>query len=555
MGRFLAWMLFCTVPVRAASWLHMSSPSAEVFTDCGERTARAVLNRFEMLRRVFRESSTGESPAPVKVFVFASLGEFEKYRPRPNTTGSYEPSGDQDFILLYESEALKRTASHEYLHMVMNHSSAKLPAWLEEGIPEFYSTVSVSATKVRVGGEIEPHLRLLAFEPWLSAEDLALGSPADGRIFYAESWALVHMLSLQPPWAGKLPGFIKLLSAGRDPDDAFLEAFGKSMEDAVAALHSYVRITKEATDVAPPAEEATLSPATKLTPVDAALALARMALHTDHPRIALSLYARAAKENPQSPAAVAGLGELALAERREQDAQHEFERAIAMGYRDAETYFQLALLKNDKTLLEQTLTVDPNFAEAHFLLGVRATDRGDFPAAVDYLRHAVAIKPRRFSYWNALGYAQAKAGDRAGASESARRATQIASGDQEEKMAASLTELASQASSEAAPKTKRPDVITPPSWQNRKGDTRVEGTLKRVDCDAVPVRLIVSPADAHGDIELRIQHPGSVVLTNAEGKSTNLTCGDQATPIVVEYIAASKEITRIEFKSVVIMKR
>ena len=536
----------------------MSSPSAEVFTDCGEKTARAVLNRFEILRRVFRESSSGESPAPVKVFIFASLSEFEKYRPDNNSAGTYEPSSDQDFILLYENEALKRTASHEYLHMVMNHSSAKLPAWLEEGIPEFYSTLSMNATKVRIGGEIEPHLRLLALQPWLSAEDLALGSPADGRIFYAESWALVHMLSLHPPWAGKLPGFIKLLSAGRDPDEAFTEAFGKSMEDAVAALRLYVRSTKETMDAAPPAEEVKLSPATKLAPVDATLALARMALHTDHPTLALSLYARAAKDNPQSPAAVVGLGELALAEHREQDAQREFERAIAMGYRDAETYFQLALLKNDKTLLEQTLTVDPNFADAHFLLGVRATDRGDFASAINHLRHAVAIKPRRFSYWNALGYAQAKAGDRAGASESARRATQIASGDQEEKMAASLIELASQASpesAESAPKIKRPDVITPPSWQNRKGDTRVEGTLKRVDCEVSPVRLTVSSGTTHTDIELRILNPATIVLTNAEGKSMNLTCGDQSTPIAVEFLAASKEITRIEFKSVVIMKR
>lgn len=533
----------------------MSSPSAEVFTDCGEKTARAVLNRFEILRRVFRESSAGESPAPVKVFIFASLSEFEKYRPDSNSAGAYEPSSDQDFILLYEGEALKRTASHEYLHMVMNHSAAKLPAWLEEGIPEFYSTVSVSATKIRVGGEIEPHLRLLALQPWLSAEDLALGSPADGRIFYAESWALVHMLSLQPPWAGKLPGFLKLLSQGRDQDAAFTEAFGKSMENAVAALRFYVRGTRQVTDAAPPSEGVQLSPATRLAPVDATLALARMALHTDHPRLALSLFAGAAKDNPQSPPAVVGLGELALAEHREPDAQREFERAIAMGDRDAETYFQLALLKDDATLLEQTVIVDPNFAEAHFLLGVRATDRGDFASAIDHLRHAVAIKPRRFSYWNALGYAQSKAGDRAGASESARRATQIASGDQEEKIAASLTELASAASPEPAPKTKPPDEVTPPSWQNRKGDARVEGTLKRVDCDAVPVRLTVSPEDAHGDIELLIQHPGSVVLTNAEGKSTNLTCGEQSTHIVVEYIAASKEITRIEFKSVVIMKR
>jgi hypothetical protein len=32
-------------------------------------------------------------------------------------------------------------------------------------------------------------------------------------------------------------------------------------------------------------------------------------------------------------------------------------------------------------------------------------------------------------------------------------------------------------------------------------------------------------------------------------------CGEQSRPVAVEYVAATKEITRIEFKPVVIIKR
>ncbi len=540
----------------ASTWIRISSPSVEILTDSSAGSARAVLNRFETLRRIFRESYLEESAAPVRVFLFASEAEFQKYRADPNSAGFYQHDEDRDFIVLYQATALRRNASHEYLHMVMTHASTKLPAWLEEGVPEFYSTLAVNAAKMRVGEIIEPHRHLLATQLWLSAEDLALGNPSDGRIFYAESWALVHMLSLKKPWAGGMPEFAKLVSEGRDPDEAFSQAFGKSMEDAVAALRLYVRNMKDVTEAAPPAEEFKISSPTKMTAVEVTLALADLALRTEHRSLAFDLFTRAGKENPQSPAAVAGLGELALSQGRKTDAEREFARALAMGYRDASIYFQLAMLRNNtlqngNALLEQAIAVDPNFAEAHFLLGVRATDSGNLAAAVEHLRRAVAAKPRRFSYWHALGYAQAKSGDRHGASESARRAAQIASTTQEEDMAAALAQLSSES---PAAHVKKPAVVTPPSWQNRKGDTKVEGILKRVDCDATPVRLLVA-ASGGKTVELTVRNPTAVEMVNAEGVSATLKCGQQALPIAIEYFAAGMDVTRIEFKPAAIMKR
>ncbi len=182
---------------------------------------------------------------------------------------------------------------------------------------------------------------------------------------------------------------------------------------------------------------------------------------------------------------------------------------------------------------------------------MRAADAGNLRSAIEHLRRAVALRPRRFTYWHALGYAQAKSGDRSGAAESARRAALIASNDQEEQMAAALTQLAAEPT---VVRTRKPDVVTPPSWQNPRGATRVEGILKNVDCGASPVRLVVSPRDGK-DVELLVRNPSVVELVNAQGVSTILTCGAQSVPVAVEYVAATREIARIEFKSVVIMKR
>ena len=436
--------------------------------------------------------------------------------------------------------------------MVIHHASPLLPGWLGEGLAEFYSTISVSAMKVRAGDPIEPALAALKQVRWLSAEDLALNRHADSRIFYAESWALVHMLNLSPAWRSGMPRFVKLLSEGRDQQEAFPIAFGKTMTEALAALPGYLLHLRESTSAAPPPEAPEKYQIASMPRVDATLMLAELAQRTDHPSLAKSLFLEAAGISPKSPAAVAGLGSLALAENRKADARRQFEQAIAMGNRDPGTYFELAMLTKDDAFLDRALRMDPNFAEANFLLGVHATDRGNLAGAIEHLQHAVAIEPRHFTYWHALGYAQSKAGDRQGAAASARRATLIASNAQEEEMATALTQLASDAVPAIA--VKKPAVTTPPSWQNRKGDARAEGTLTWVDCNSSPVRLVVSTSAPSGTIELSVLHPGEVELLNAEGVSTTLACGEQSRPVEIEYIAATKGITKIEFQHV-IMKR
>jgi len=100
---------------------------------------------------------------------------------------------------------------------------------------------------------------------------------------------------------------------------------------------------------------------------------------------------------------------------------------------------------------------------------------------------------------------------------------------------------------------KKPDVVTPSSWQAPKGDAHVEGTITEVICDSSPVKIVVSASN--GPIDLIVQNPDRVELINAEGASAILPCGAQSRLVVIDYIAATREIMRIEYKGRVIMKR
>jgi hypothetical protein len=194
--------------------------------------------------------------------------------------------------------------------------------------------------------------------------------------------------------------------------------------------------------------------------------------------------------------------------------------------------------------LHKTVEVSPGFAEAHFLLGVRASDRGDYSAAVEHLRRATEILPRQCYFWHALAFAYYKLGQTENSRAAAYRALNAASSPNEAAMARAAMNLT--ATTEPAAEA-RPSVVTPPSWNNRRGDHRIDGALIAVDCESSPVRLRVRAADRV--VDFRVADPKSVVLKGATASSVQLECGpNDGRPVVVEYMGDSSEVTAIEFK-------
>ncbi len=72
------------------------------------------------------------------------------------------------------------------------------------------------------------------------------------------------------------------------------------------------------------------------------------------------------------------------------------------------------------------------------ILGVRATDDGDFEAALEHLGKAVRLLPRKSYAWYSLGFAQYKGGDAEGARASLEQALRTASTPEQIRMAQTL---------------------------------------------------------------------------------------------------------------------
>ena len=447
-------LLLAALPATAAGWIRVRTGGVELLTDAGEKTARTTLDRLEQIRRIF--SVAGSGPLPLRIFVFRSEKDFRSYADHPVTGGFYQSGSERDYIVLSAGAGLTRTVTHEYVHLVLDRGPSPLPLWFEEGTAELYSNLDFGRGRMRVGEPVPGHLALLAAEKWLSASELLRANRTSplynertlAGVFYAQSWALAHMLNLAPGWREGMPRFAELLADGAEVRAAFREAFGKTPDQALEELRGYVGGLHSATVEAPPAPHPEAAAVEPVAPLEATLNLADLALEVRQPDLARGLFESAKKSQPDSPAAETGLGTLALAEDRREEARAHLERAIALGSRNGTTYFQLAMLEREAgaprrrvdQLLEQTVALDPGFGEAQFMLGSEASDDGDFESGVARLGAAARALPRKSFMWHALGYAQARLGHTDQARQAASRALSTAATEQEQRMAEALLE-------------------------------------------------------------------------------------------------------------------
>ncbi|MGH9610725.1 MAG: hypothetical protein ACRD34_13755, partial [Bryobacteraceae bacterium] len=218
-------------------WLRISAPHFEMYTTGGEQQALAELRMFEQVRHFFLETAGAKSVGsnPVRIIAFHSRQEYQPYSPNASAFAYYEQARSGDYIVLEDIAPEHRAAAlHEYTHLVLTHEGLKLPVWLSEGLADLYSTLSFDGGRVTVGAPLPGRMYALRTEPWLPLDTLfAAGQSSPeyndrqlASIFYAESWALVHMLRFGDGYAPHFGAFLAAIASGAAVPSALETAFG-----------------------------------------------------------------------------------------------------------------------------------------------------------------------------------------------------------------------------------------------------------------------------------------------------------------------------------------
>jgi hypothetical protein len=226
-----------------SEWILARSPRFEVYSHAGGSEARQVLLWFERLHSFF-EQQTGvrvDRRLPLHVLVFSSIQEYAPFRRNATAEAYYTANDRGDYIILPGPDA-DRLAAHEYWHFVAHTGALRMPLWLNEGLAEFYSTVRLEATGGRIGSAPRLHIASLRNRFWIRLPvllTLADNSPVlrereTAEIYYAESWALTHMLKLSPAYAPRFSQLLQRLASGL-PSEQALEAVYLRPLDSIAS--------------------------------------------------------------------------------------------------------------------------------------------------------------------------------------------------------------------------------------------------------------------------------------------------------------------------------
>ena len=463
-------------------WICLHSPNFELYTTDSEKAAREAIELFEQVRTAFTEILGVKLPddKPVTIVAFRDEAEYAPYRYHDGVTAytMSQPSHDyiviQDLLPEHQSMLL-----HEYTHVIINQAGIKLPLWLNEGFAELYGTMKPVGRNIRVGRVIPGRLQmarsgLTDLHEILRADSHSAAYHENDRIgiFYAESWALTHMLKFSKDYSGKFDRFLDAIGRGQ-PSDAALEAvYGKPIASIQADLWTYVNGDHFYEGVIKGRLEKSHSDPVEV-PVDAlktAVMLAGIQAHGQHRAEAIKTLEKLAQENPKQPLPYEALAWIQLGGSSPQAAIEPFQRALEFGTRDASLCLTFAIQARPSipafdylAALRRATEIDSNLSAAQKLLAAYYFNHQDYAQAVARLHQVKKLeRGQAFAYYSALSVAAFKIGNSEEAKSAASRAQEHALTAEERRKATELWQYVS--GGQPSQETPKIDENPPPQY-------------------------------------------------------------------------------------------
>ena len=542
-------------------WIALKSDSFEAFSNAGDRPAREKLMYLEQFRETLRVI-TGKQDMrlvwPVHVVIFKNASDI------PAAPKQFALGRDARMAGIAESAEFSRDSLKELARLLLYENTNRLPPDVERGLIELVSTVQIDGPHITLGAPVPEAER----------------SPG---------WALMHLVTVNPEYAGRSRVMISNLEQSGDFDAACHNAFEKSGVQIEQQADAYLKAGNFGTTSI---SGRALSMTRDFKPVqlgseDVRITLADLLLASGH-----AAEATAAYKALHGPAALEGLALIDLDNSKDREAKNALRDAIDSHSTSARAWLELGRLESDSAELQKASELNPRWAEPHFQLAELdpAIDKDQLEKRAALLKKAASLDPRNIDYWEALARTEVTAknfpeaqkawsgAERAAATDEERnrihkvrlqveqdrfeydRAERKRIADEREQDLARVkaqSEAAIHAAEDAARKKMNPDGKAPPKaevwYQEPNSGPTVQGVFERLDCLDQRARMVIQTADGE-TMQLLVSDPSQITLGG--GGEQTLTCGTQkhARQVLVHYNAkpdaklhTAGEATAIEF--------
>jgi Flp pilus assembly protein TadD len=456
------------------AWILATTPNFELYTTESQAKAREAVLHFENVRAFFvRSSKALKLPAyPVRIVAFRSEKEYRPYRPGENASAYYRGGVHHDTIVMQAlGNSSYEVATHEYVHLLLRDASDKLPMWLQEGLAEYYSTLrQTGKNSVRVGGFPEGRIATLQAYVWMDTETLiradhawlARASQEQAGVFYAQSWAMVHLLALSDEYRPKYQQFLAEVFSGAATIDALRKVYGKSVGEIRAELRNYFSASLFKAYFFPFGLEAETTPPDirPATAVEWRVALADLdAAIPEKREQARQAYARLAAENPESWELRMGMAYLELSARDLAAASQQFAAAEKLGCRDPRAFLHWGMYapaeggpRERARVFLKAAELKPGDPAIAYNAGLGLAAAGDCDAALPHLLKLPSITPAQAPFYlRAVAVCAHNTGQDDRAQVSAKQLRSLARTPQEEQLADALVRMVNEPRQQPSP--------------------------------------------------------------------------------------------------------
>lgn len=422
-------------------WVEVRSPHFLVASNAGEKQARHVAQQFEEIRGTFQAAFPKlrlDLGKPIIILAAKNenslkilLPAYWEQKGSVHPAGIYMPGEEKHYVALRldtEGENPFHVVYHEYTHALLHLNFPPLPLWLDEGLAEFYGNTVITDKEIELGRIDKSHLYLLQQTKLIPVETLLQvdhSSPYYNEqnrasIFYAESWALVHFLMLDPEARKQ-----QLLTH-------FFDAWDKSGNQVQAAQETFGDLKRFARTIEGYAHQQSFHFGRLKSSVEsdeksyASRALSRAEslalrgdfyLQTRRMKEAEAALQAAVKQDPKLAAAHESLGLFYFRQHKLEDAANELELATQLNSNSFLTYYFSAMLNlrgahgtpdawpKAEADLEKAIALNPGFAPGYSsLASLYSLHPESREKAVVAARRAVELEPGNIAYTINLGF-------------------------------------------------------------------------------------------------------------------------------------------------------
>ena len=333
-------------PLEEREWLDVRSENFRIRSVLGEERTTELLRHLEIMHQALGESSgvsLYESDIPTIILAVDDHDDYVDIGAPAFTAGYFFSDLRENAILVEDARDSPgvQVVLHEYAHY-LNRQAGRIryPRWFEEGNAEYLSHSRLHDQALEFAMPAERHIATLGLSGWLpwtdvlEISDTSSLSLDEGALFYAQSWLLVHYLRSQADADSAvteaLARYSQFASSGEAGTKAFEKAFSISVKALEEKLLRYYLDGQFASRSLPvDTTLAGFAPRSRaMTPAEARLALARMALRFENMDRAEGWFNSLLSDDELRAHAEAGLGRIAGNRGDLESANQRFESAI-----------------------------------------------------------------------------------------------------------------------------------------------------------------------------------------------------------------------------------